>query len=94
MMILIRANRVTHQGADHIDNYLDKIQAVYSYTSTGLTTVYGFDLLTKYAFDDYELSASVSYYGNVSFEDEHDNEMPSLAEWEHKTLIMTHLITS
>ena len=75
---------VTHQGADHIDNYLDKIQAVYSYTSTGLTTVYGFDLLTKYAFDDYELSASVSYYGNVSFEDEHDNEMPSLAEWEQQ----------
>ena len=75
---------VTHQGTDHIDNYLDKIQAVYSYTSTGLTTVYGFDLLTKYAFDDYELSASVSYYGNVSFEDEHDNEMPSLAEWEQQ----------
>ena len=75
---------VTHQGADHIDNYLDKIQAVYSYTSTGLTTVYGFDLLTKYAFNDYELSASVSYYGNVSFEDEHDNEMPSLAEWEQQ----------
>ena len=75
---------VTHQGTDHIDNYLDKIQAVYSYTSTGLTTVYGFDLLTKYAFNDYDLSASVSYYGNVSFEDEHDNEMPSLAEWEQQ----------
>ena len=30
---------VTHQGESHIDNYLDKIQAVYSYTSTGLTKV-------------------------------------------------------
>ncbi len=75
---------VTHQGSDHIDNYLDKIQAVYSYTSTGLTTVYGFDFLTKYAVDDYELSASISYYGNVAFEDEHDNEMPSLADWEQQ----------
>lgn len=75
---------VTHQGEEHIDNYLDKIQAVYSYTSTGLTKVYGFDLLTKYAVDDLELSASVSYYGNVVFEDEHDNEMPSLGEWEQQ----------
>ena len=75
---------VTHEGTDHIDNYLDRIQAVYSYTSTGLTKVYGFDLLAKYAIDDLEFSFSMSYYGNVLFDDEHDNEMPSLAEWEQQ----------
>ena len=75
---------VTHEGDKHIDNYLDRIQAVYSYTSTGLTKVYGFDLLGKYAIDDIEISASVSYYGNVVFDDKHDNAMPSLAEWEQQ----------
>ena len=75
---------VTHEGTDHIDNYLDRIQAVYSYTSTGLTKVYGFDFLGKYAVEDFEFSMSMSYYGTVVFEDDHDNEMPSLADWEQQ----------
>jgi hypothetical protein len=75
---------VTHEGTDHIDNYLDRIQAVYSYTSTGITKVYGFDFLGKYAVEDFEFSMSMSYYGTVIFEDDHDNEMPSLADWEQQ----------
>ena len=75
---------VTHEGTDHIDNYLDRIQAVYSYTSTGITKVYGFDFLGKYAVEDLEFSMSMSFYGTVVFEDDHDNEMPSLTDWEQQ----------
>tara|TARA_E500000178_G_scaffold43862_1_gene39234 strand:+ start:176 stop:3019 length:2844 start_codon:yes stop_codon:yes gene_type:complete len=79
-----RSQWVTHLGSEHIDNYLDRIQAVYSYTSTGISKVFGFDLLTKYAVKDFEISTSFSYYGNIVFEDKYDNEMPSLADWEQQ----------
>ena len=79
-----RSQWVTHLGSEHIDNYLDRIQAVYSYTSTGISKVFGFDLLTKYAVKDIEISTSFSYYGNIVFEDKYDNEMPSLADWEQQ----------
>ena len=79
-----RSQWVTHLGSEHVDNYLDQIQAVYSYTSTGISRVFGFDLLTKYVKENYEISSSFSYYGNIIFKDKYDNEMPSLTDWEQQ----------